>query len=41
MIIDENQLSPAHNILSTTKNKKQNNKNNPPITIDQNSFIES
>ena len=38
MIIDENQLSLAHNILSATKVKISNNKNNPPTTIDQNSF---
>ena len=29
-MIDENQLSSAHNILSTTKLNTKNNKNNPP-----------
>ena len=37
-MIDENQLSSAHIILSTTKLKIQNNKDNPPTTIDQNGY---
>ena len=41
MIIDEKQLSSAHNILSIIKLKIHNNKNNPsplPTTIDQNGY---
>ena len=38
MIIDENQLSPAYNILSTTKLVIQNNKNNSGTTIDQKGY---
>ena len=38
MIIDENQLSYAHNILSTTKLEIQIKNNNPPTTIDQNGY---
>ena len=37
MIINENQLSPAHNLLSRTK-IKINTKNNLPTTIDQNGY---
>ena len=41
MIIDENQLSSADNILSTTKfktSKQQNQLPPSPITIDQNGY---
>ena len=40
MIIDENHLSPAHNILSTTKLEISNKKTTPPphTTIDQNGY---
>ena len=41
VIIDENQLSSAHNILSTTKLKstqQANNKKETPTTIDPNGY---
>ena len=37
MIIDENQLSSTHNILSTTKVKTKTTKT-PPTTIDQQGY---
>ena len=38
MVIDENQLSSAQNILSTTKLNTQNNKSNLHTTIDLNGY---
>ena len=38
VIIDENQLSSGHNILSTFTLEIKTTKTTPPTTIDQNSY---
>ena len=41
MIIDENQLSPAHNVLSMTKLKSITTKTTPPQQQTKTAIVES